>query len=86
MNSPSLLQAGRALLVRDLRLLWRRRGDAFQPALFALLVVVLFALALGGEPQALGKVASAVLWVASPASTAITGQAIPVASGEVMGR
>jgi len=63
-NGPSLLQAGSALLVRDLRLLWRRRGDAFQPALFALLVVVLFALALGGEAQALGKVASAVMWVA----------------------
>ena len=64
MNGPSLFQAGKALLVRDLRLLWRRRGDAFQPALFALLVVVLFALALGGEPQALAKVAPAVLWVA----------------------
>jgi heme exporter protein B len=64
LNGPSLVQAGSALLVRDLRLLWRRRGDAFQPALFALLVVVLFALALGGEAQALGKVASAVMWVA----------------------
>ncbi|RYZ71568.1 MAG: heme exporter protein CcmB [Lysobacteraceae bacterium] len=64
MNAPSLLQAGTALLVRDLRLLWRRRGDAFQPALFALLVVVLFALALGGEGQALARVAPAVLWVA----------------------
>ncbi len=64
MNGPSLFQAGNALLIRDLRLLWRRRGDAFQPALFALLVVVLFALALGGEPQALAKVASAVMWVA----------------------
>lgn len=64
MNAPSLLQAGTALLIRDLRLLWRRRGDAFQPALFALLVVVLFALALGGEGQALAKVAPAVLWVA----------------------
>ena len=63
-SSPSLFQAGNALLTRDLRLLWRRRGDAFQPALFALLVVVLFALALGGEPQALSKVAPAVLWVA----------------------
>lgn len=63
-SSPSLFQAGNALLARDLRLLWRRRGDAFQPALFALLVVVLFALALGGEPQALAKVAPAVLWVA----------------------
>ena len=65
MNStPTLLQAARALLARDLRLLWRRRGDSLQPLLFALLVVVMFALGLGGEPQALAKVASAVLWVA----------------------
>ena len=54
----------RRCCVRDLRLLWRRRGDALQPALFALLVVVLFALALGGEHAALAKVAPAVLWVA----------------------
>ncbi len=51
-------------MIRDLSLLWRRRGDALQPALFALLVVVLFALALGGEAQALAKVAAAVLWLA----------------------
>ena len=56
--------AAKALVARDLLLLWRRRGDALQPALFALLVVVLFALALGGEAQALAKVASAVLWLA----------------------
>ena len=62
--SPSLMQAGKALFLRDLRLLWRRRGDAFQPALFAVLVVMLFALALGGEAQALSRVAPAVLWVA----------------------
>jgi heme exporter protein B len=51
-------------MARDLRLLWRRRGDALQPALFALLVVVLFALALGGEAEALARNAAAVLWVA----------------------
>jgi heme exporter protein B len=56
--------AAKALMTRDLLLLWRRRGDALQPVLFALLVVVLFALALGGEAQALAKVASAVLWLA----------------------
>lgn len=56
--------AAKALLARDLRLLWRRRGDSLQPAMFALLVVVLFALALGGEAPVLSKVASAVLWLA----------------------
>jgi len=59
-----MLPAAKALLLRDLRLLWRRRGDALQPALFALLVIVLFALALGSETQTLSKVASGVLWVA----------------------
>ena len=63
-GTPNLSNAARALMARDLRLLWRRRGDALQPALFALLVVVLFALALGAEAQALAKVASAVLWLA----------------------
>lgn len=56
--------AARALVVRDLRLLWRRRGDALQPALFALLVLVLFALALGNEPVMLARVAPGALWVA----------------------
>ena len=53
-----------ALVVRDLRLLWKRRGDALQPALFALLTVVLFALGLGGDAKSLAPVASAVLWLA----------------------
>ncbi len=64
MSTPGLWSSASALVVRDLRLMWRRRGDALQPALFALLVVVVFALGLGGEPEALGKVASAVIWVA----------------------
>ena len=60
---PTLFDAASALLTRDLKLLWRRRGDAAQPILFALLVVALFALALGGNPQLLQRVASAVLWL-----------------------
>jgi heme exporter protein B len=61
---PGLAQAAAALLRRDLRILWRRRSDALQPALFAVLVVVLFALALGADARLLPKVASAVLWLA----------------------
>ncbi|WP_305805473.1 heme exporter protein CcmB [Stenotrophomonas sp. YIM B06876] len=60
---PSLYSTAKALLERDLKLLWRRRGDAAQPVLFALLVVALFALALGGEPEQLQRVAAAVLWL-----------------------
>lgn len=64
-HTPSLAGTARALLVRDLHLLWRRRGDAFQPALFALLVVVLFALALGNDAAMLARVAPGVLWVSA---------------------
>ncbi|WP_024890762.1 heme exporter protein CcmB [Luteimonas huabeiensis] len=63
MSRPSLHGTAAALAARDLRLLWRRRGDALQPALFALLVVVLFGLALGGDADTLAGVAAGVLWV-----------------------
>ena len=62
--TPGLRASARALLLRDFRLLWRRRGDALQPALFALLVVTLFALGLGGERELLARSAAAVLWLA----------------------
>ncbi|GAB2493034.1 heme exporter protein CcmB [Arenimonas alkanexedens] len=64
MNRPSLLAAARAQAQRDLRLVWRRRGDAAQPLLFALMVVALFPLALGADPQQLARIAPGVLWVA----------------------
>lgn len=64
MSPPSLAGAGRAQLRRDFRLLWRRRGDALQPLLFALMVVTLFPLALGSDPPLLARVAPGVLWVA----------------------
>ncbi|GAB3092512.1 heme exporter protein CcmB [Lysobacter terrae] len=63
--SPGLAASAKALFLRDLRLLWRRRGDALQPALFALLVVTLFALALGNDRATLAKSAGAVLWLAA---------------------
>jgi heme exporter protein B len=64
MSSPSLIALARAQALRDLRLLWRRRGDALQPILFALMVVALFPLALGAEPEKLARIAPGVLWVA----------------------
>ena len=60
----TLAVAGRAQLRRDFRLLWRRRGDAVQPLLFALMVVALFPLALGADSPLLSRIAPGVLWVA----------------------
>jgi heme exporter protein B len=53
-----------ALLRRDLTLTWRRRGDALNPILFALIVVALFPLALGPEPENLRRIAAGVVFVA----------------------
>ena len=53
-----------ALVRRDLLLTWRRRGDALNPALFALIVVVLFPLALGPEPNQLARIAAGIVFVA----------------------
>ncbi len=64
MSAPSLAAAARAQALRDLRLVWRRRGDAAQPLLFALMVVALFPLALGADPGQLARIAPGVLWVA----------------------
>jgi len=63
-SAPSLLAAARAQARRDLRLVWRRRGDAAQPLLFALMVVALFPLAVGADPAHLARIAPGVIWVA----------------------
>ena len=55
--------AALALLRRDLLLLWRQRGDALNPLLFALMVATLFPLALGPEAQMLSRVAGGIVWV-----------------------
>ena len=60
----SLADAARAQLARDFRMVWRRRGDALQPLLFAVMVVALFPLALGASSPLLARVAPGVLWVA----------------------
>ncbi|MFY2765124.1 heme exporter protein CcmB [Arenimonas sp. MALMAid1274] len=64
MTGPGLWTAARAQARRDLQLVWRRRGDAAQPLLFALMVVALFPLALGSDPAQLARIAPGVLWVA----------------------
>ena len=55
--------AALALLRRDLLLLWRQRGDALNPLLFALMVATLFPLALGPEAKMLSRVAGGIVWV-----------------------
>jgi heme exporter protein B len=55
--------AARSLFWRDLKLAWHRRSDALQPIAFAVLVVLLFAITLGGERERLGLMAAPIIWV-----------------------
>ncbi len=64
MSHGTLTSACRAVFARDLRLVWRRRGDALNPVLFALMVVALFPFALGPEPQLLERIAAGTVLVA----------------------
>jgi len=64
MADSSAMTAFSALLRRDLLLVWRRRGDALNPVLFALLVVTVFPLAIGPEKSTLSLIAPGVIWAA----------------------
>ncbi len=52
-----------ALLRRDLLVMWRRRADALNPVLFALMVATLFPLAMGPEAEKLSRIAGGAAWV-----------------------
>jgi heme exporter protein B len=58
-------QAFVAVLGRDLTLAARRRSELANPLLFFVIVVSLFPLALGADPQKLQSVAPGVIWVAA---------------------
>ncbi|MGS0683164.1 heme exporter protein CcmB [Shewanella sp. 125m-7] len=61
----SYTKAFSTLLKRDLQIAIRHRGDIFNPLLFFVLVVTLFPLGIGPEPQVLTRVAPGIIWVAA---------------------
>ena len=54
-----------ALLGRDLRLAYRRRGELATPVIFFLLVTTLFPLGLSPQPELLHEIGPGVVWVAA---------------------
>jgi heme exporter protein B len=54
-----------AIVRRDLLLAWRRRSDVATTVLFFAIVVSLFPLAIGPEPNLLRTIAPGVIWVAA---------------------
>ena len=59
------MTALRAIIRRDLLLAWRRRSDVATTVLFFVIVVSLFPLAVGPEPNLLRAIAPGVIWVAA---------------------
>jgi heme exporter protein B len=64
MKPGSIPAACIAVLRRDLALVWRRRGDALNPLMFAIIVVALFPFALGPEADVLARIAAGTIFVA----------------------
>ena len=66
MTSESGLMDGlKTVLRRDLQVSLRRRSDTFSTLIFFVMVVSLFPLGVGPEPQLLRTMAPGVLWVAA---------------------
>jgi len=61
----SLTQAFFAIIRRDLLLAFRRRAEMANPLFFFVLVVTLFPLAVGAEPNLLQAMAPGVIWVSA---------------------
>ena len=64
-GSSGLLTGFWVVLRRDLRVAVRRRSDTFSTLIFFVIVVSLFPLGVGPEPQLLRTMAPGVLWVAA---------------------
>ena len=64
MKAGTIPAACVAVLRRDLTLVWRRRGDALNPLMFAIIVVALFPFALGPEADVLARIAAGTIFVA----------------------
>ena len=65
MLNSSLANAFFILLKREVVLGLRHSSELLNPLLFFLIVVTMFPLALGPEPQRLSEIAVAVIWVAA---------------------
>ncbi|MFT4926562.1 MAG: heme exporter protein B [Phenylobacterium sp.] len=71
-NNASSISYGQvfvATLKRDLQLALRQRVDVINPLFFYVLVIILFPIGVGPEPNLLQRIAPGVIWVAALLST-----------------
>jgi len=70
--SVSLFSAWRRVLKRELLLAYRQRNDIITPLIFFIIVVSLFPLGVGPEPETLRIIAPGVIWVAALLATLLS--------------
>ncbi|WP_026958070.1 heme exporter protein CcmB [Aliagarivorans taiwanensis] len=66
------MRAAFNVVQRELLIAMRRKSDILNPLWFLLIVITLFPLALGPEPELLARVAPGVLWVAALLSSLLS--------------
>ena len=67
-----MFSIARCLVMRDLLLAWRRKGDVGTALLFFVIVASLFPLGVGAEPNLLRAIAPGVIWVAALLSSMLS--------------
>jgi heme exporter protein B len=72
MSRPGARQAFAALLIRDLTLAVRNRGELANPLLFYIIVAALFPLGVTSDPRTLATMAAGVLWIAALLATLLS--------------
>ena len=72
MTSSSLFVAVRCVFIRDVTVALRRSTDVLTPLVFFVIVVSLFPLGVGPEPNLLSTMAPGVIWVAALLATMLS--------------
>ncbi|WP_341662123.1 heme exporter protein CcmB [Vibrio sp.] len=60
-----MLAAMSRIIQRELLIAFRRQADIFNPLWFFIIVITLFPLSIGPEPNLLARIASGIVWVAA---------------------
>jgi len=71
-DALSYREAFLLIFKRDLTIALRHKDDIFNPLLFFVIVVTLFPLGIGPEPNTLARIAPGIIWVAALLSTLLS--------------
>jgi len=71
-TNVTLFSAWRRVLKRELILAYRQRNDIITPLIFFIIVISLFPLGVGPEPEMLRTIAPGVIWVAALLATLLS--------------